>query len=233
MRRVKRRKTTRVGRPPRGLYPSTYNFSRSITEVVTLNTTVAPPTGWAVVDNAMTSNFVFALEQLTDNTDFSNLFRKYKIRGVKTQMYFTNTATQNDGFGATYPAATQRVPQLLMWTNINQTGRQNGTLTESYFLNTQTARKRTIIHDNRRPIQLYHKVKQLSRVFGSNEAAGDNDYALKRPSYVSTQDKTVEHYGFECRIQAVRGGPYPASSSETPVAVKLIHTFYISCQGVE
>ena len=226
-RSFKRRRVARVGRPPKGLYPSTYLFKRAITEVIPINTGAAPPTGWTVVDNAMTSTFVFALDQLTDSSDFSNLFRKYKIRGVKTEMYFTNTATFSD------TNANIRVPQLMMYTNVNQTGRVNGSLTEAYFLNTQTARKRTVVHDNRRPIKLYHRVKQLSRVYSSEQAAGNNDYALQFPRYVSTQDKTVEHYGFETRIQSVKGGPVPESANEVPVQIKLIHTFYISCQGVE
>ncbi|AXH77077.1 MAG: capsid protein [Cressdnaviricota sp.] len=232
-RKPRRRFKSRIGRVPRGIYPSTYKFKRAFTDVVTLSSVDTPPAGWSIVDNAMTTQMVFALEQLGDPADFSNLFRKYKIAGVKTQMYFTNTATKNDGFGSVYPAATQRVPQLMLYTNVNQTGRVNGTFTEQYFLNTQTARKRTIIHDNTRPITLYHRVKQLNRVYSSGQVAGDNDYALSDPKYVSTQDKTVEHYGYEMRIQHVSGDPWPAANSTTPVRMKLIHTFYFSCQGVE
>ena len=225
---IKRRRTsTRVGRVPRGLYPSVYQFKRSCTEVIPLNTGAVPPTGWSVVDNGMTSTFVFALDQLTDSSDFANLFRKYKIRSVKTQMYFTNTATFSD------TNANIRVPQIMMYYNVNQTGRINGTLDEAYFLNTQTARKRTVVHDNRKPITLYHRVKQLSRIYSSGQAGGDNDYVLQWPKYASTQDKTVEHYGFEIRLQSVKGGPVPESTTEVPVYIKLIHTFYVSCQGVE
>jgi len=223
---TRRRPASRMGRVPRSIYPSTYQFKRSITEVVQLNTNVAPPTGWTVVDNAMTSNFVFALDQLTDNSDFKNLFRKYKIRSVKTQMYFTNTQTFSDW------NANIRVPQIMMYTNVNQTGRVNGSLTEAYFLNTQTARKQTVIHDTRRPITLFHKVKQLGEVYGSGGTTA-NDYTLQVPKYVSTADPTVEHYGLECRLQNVIGGPFPSGATEVPVSIKLIHTFYLSCQGVE
>lgn len=227
-RRIRRRpRRSALGKPGRSIYPSTYKFKRSITEVVDLNTTTSPPTGWTVTDNAMCSQMVFALEQLADNSDFTNLFRKYKIAGVKTQFYFTNNNTFSDW------NSNIRVPQIMMYTNVNQTGRVNGTLTENYFLNSQTARKRTVIHNSSRPITLYHRVKQLNRVYSSGQAGGDNDYALAEPKYVSTQDKTVEHYGFEIRLQNVRGGPIPSGSTEVPIGIKMIHTFYFSCQGVE
>lgn len=227
-RRIFRRKRT-IGKPGRSIYPSTYKFKRAITEVVALNTTTAAPTGWTIVDNALTTNMVFALEQLTDSSDFKNLFRKYKITGVKTQMYFTNTNAQSDG----YTTGTQSTPQIMMYQNVNQTGRVNGTLSEQYFLNTQTARKQTVIHNSRYPITIFHKVKQLNRVFSSAQAAGNNDYVLAIPKYTSTQDDTVEHYGMELRLQSLIGGPIPSKSSEVPISIKLVHTFYISCQGVE
>jgi hypothetical protein len=221
------RKKTVLGRPGRSIYPSTYKFKRSITEVVPINTTTAAPTGWTIVDNAMTTNMVFALEQLNDSADFKNLFRKYKITSVKTQMYFTNNQTFSD------TNANIRVPQIMMYTNVNQTGKVNGTLTENYFLNTQTARKQTVIHNNRFPTTIWHKVKQLNRVYSSAQAAGNNDYVMNTPKYIATSDDTVEHYGMEMRLQSLIGGPVPSSTNEVPVSIKLVHTFYISCQGVE
>lgn len=226
-RRIFRRKRTAFGRPGRSIYPSTYRFKRAITEVIPINTTTAAPTGWTIVDNGMTSNFVFALDQLTDSSDFKNLFRKYKITSVKTQMYFTNNQTFSD------TNANIRVPQIMMYQNVNQTGKVNGTLTEAYFLNTQTARKQTVVHDHKYPITIWHKVKQLNRVYSSAQAAGNNDYVLSTPKYIATSDDTTEHYGMECRLQSLIGGPIPSSTNEVPVSIKLVHTFYISCQGVE
>ena len=226
------KKRTRLGRPPIGLYPSTYKFKRAITDVIAINTTTTAPDGWSIVDNGLCATFVFALDQLTDKADFTNLFRKYKIDGVKTQLYFTNNQTFSD------TNANIRVPQLMMYTNVNQTGRVNIPDTasghsEQYFLNTQTARKQTVVHDRSRPYTLYHKVKQLSKIYGSEDDSGNKDYSLKNPGYISTSDPTAEHYGFELRLQSVKGGPVPESTNEVPISMKMIHTFYFSCQGVE
>eukprot|EP00661_Eupelagonemidae_sp_cell13_P000188 gene187-574_t len=141
-------------------------------------------------------------------------------------MYFTNNQTFSD------TNANIRVPQIMMYQNVNQTGKVNGTLTEAYFLNTQTARKQTVVHDHKYPITVWHKVKQLNRVYSSAQAAGNNDYVLSTPKYIATSDDTTEHYGLEMRLQNLIGGPIPSSTNEVPVSIKLVHTFYISCQGI-
>ncbi len=220
-----RPRRTRIGRPSRGLRQSTYLFKRRITTVVELSN--ADSGGWiSSADNkSMYKQWNFKLSDLAgaDNTDFTNLFRRYKINGVKVEMAFSNTqsAPLGGGSGSNF--------QMQLYTRQNRSGRVEEAITEQDMLNTQASRKRLALNGGR-PIKYYMKVNQLAETFAS---AANTDYTIQRPRYVSTGETGCEHYGLDMFINRVDGEALGTNLSSSPQVMRCTLTYYMSFKGVE
>lgn len=215
-RRVRRKRRQVLGKPNRlSLKPSIYQFRRIVTETILLSN-AATPEGWTADANGYYKQFVYTLSQLGDNTDFTNLFAQYKICAIKQEfMLSNNNSTDNNA-------------QLLLYWDVNPQG-QTTSLTESYYLTSQTARKRVVQSTGPRPIRFYTKVKQLSKNWAG---ATNSDYAMINPRYIGTDEPTCPHYGINCRIQRVDGQGFGTSLNSFQY-LKINTTFYITMRKVQ
>lgn len=217
--RVSRRKGgARLGRPSRGLSTSVYLFKRSYVENIVLNSS-SPPGQWQKPDTgSLTQSTVFSLADLHENTDFTQLFGMYKICGVKMQMFSTSTnVNQASGAGSI-------ADQIIVYWAPNMTGRTGHTLDEQHFLDVQSAKRRCLVNGGARPINVYHKTKQLANTYSSSV---NTDYAMVRPRWVSTDETTTGHYGMDMRIQLINDAAFGAGG------LKIIYTYYIACKQVQ
>ena len=116
VRRRRRRTRSKVGKPSRGLRQSTYLFKRQTTEVIPLVATGSTEHGWLPAsgdgsDPGIFKQWQFSLSQLASastegSTDFTNLFKRYKIAAVKVELSFSNTGsavTSTSGAAAAVP----------------------------------------------------------------------------------------------------------------------------------
>lgn len=229
----RRRPRARVGRPSRGMRQSTYLFKRQVTEVVRLSTSTLGTTGWVDAgDGGVYKQWTFNLDQLaataTSKTDFTALFKRYKIAAVKLDMSFNNTASP------LVPAGQGNSPgaQLQVYTTPNRTGRARdpavNPLTEAELLNTQAKRKRLALNGGR-SLKTYMRTTQLNMVYVS---ATDTDYGVQRPQYLSTGETGAEHYGLEMYINRVDGQAL-SSNIANEQSVRITTTYYLAFKGVE
>lgn len=213
-RRNTRRPRTKLGRPSKGLTTSVYKFKRSIVESFNLT---SPPSPWDAPDtDAITLSAAFKLNDLNDNSDFTNLFAQYKITGVKMEMYFSSTSIAQ---------VSSSGDQMIIYWNKNSVGRGDQTLDEQHFLDSQAGRKRVAIVGSGRPISFYMPLKQLSERHGGS--LGATDYAAVRPKFISTGEPTCLHYGYNMRLQLINN----LAISRT--AVKCIYTYYVTCKQAQ
>lgn len=221
----KRQRPRRIAKIQRGLSPAIYPFKRSTSVVVGLNTS-APPEGWSTSGNNLYRNWGFSLAQLGDYTEFTDLFKYYKLKGVRIQMYFSNTnSTASQG-----PATASPNQQILMWMDTNRDGSDLATSgQESTYLTSQTAKKRLCLNTTGRPIDIYMSLRQQNMIYGG---AANTDYTTVRPKWVATTEPTTPHYGYKMMLQRVDGQAFTSGITNSQF-VKIIQTVYFQCKKVE
>lgn len=221
----KRTNKRKLYRPQRGLNPAIMSFKRSRTTVVELNNLAGA--GWVPsTGGGIARSWSFALSDLNDISDFTNLFRYYKIKAVRVQMYFSNNmAPSRDG-------STFANNQLLIYTDINQDGITTGVADELYYLDSQTAKKRIAIQNSRRPsLDMLMRMKQSNQIYAP-AASGGADYTLQSPKWISTTEVSTPHFGQNMLIERVDGHNLSTGSSNYQY-VKFIYTYYIQCKKVQ
>jgi hypothetical protein len=229
-RKVFKRRSRRIqiGKPSRGLRQSTYLFKRRITTVVNLSN--ADSGGWiSSPDNkAMYKQWNFKLQDLAgvDSTDFTNLFRRYRINAAKVEMAFSNTGSVPDAGGNAGNF------QLQLYTRANRSGRSEENITEQSMLNTQASKKRLCLN-NGRPIKYYMKLNQLAETFANTGGVPNSDYTVQRPRYVSTGEVGCEHYGLDMFINRVDGQALGTNLATDAQKMRCTITYYMSFKGVE
>lgn len=210
-------------RPQIGRQSAIMSFKRSRTEVVDL--TQLTGQGWSpTTGGGIARSWAFSLSELNDVTDFTNLFKYYKIKAVRVQAFFSNNITSQD--------EPNRFPnsQLLIYTDTNQNGVTTGITDELYYLDSQTAKKQIAITTQRGPaIDHLHRVKLANEVYRSST---NSDYTMMSPKWISTADTGTPHYGMNMLIERVDGQELTAGFSNTQY-VKFIYTYYIQCKKVQ
>lgn len=238
--RRRRRTRTKLGKPSRGLRQSTYLFKRQTTEVIPLIATGSTEHGWLPAsgdgsDPGIFKQWQFSLSQLanadtTGATDFTALFKRYKIAAVKVELSFSNTAST---VASVSGSGTMQTPncQLQVFTTPNRSGRArdaSNPLTEKELMHTQAKRKRLALNGGR-PLKFYMRVNQLGMVYVSTT---DTDYAVQRPQYISTGETGCVHYGLEMYINRVDGQAL-STNQTTNQFMRCTTTYYLAFKGVE
>lgn len=219
-----RRKAKFTGRKrivsmPRAMRPRSYFFNRSFVETVTLNSTT-PPTGWTAVDNGLVRSQPFMLSQLDNYTEFVNMFAQYRLLAVSQEYFFSNTNSDN--------LANQ---QLIMYTVPNAQGVANtANLDESFFMQSQCSKKRLCLTTTGRPVKVYTKMKQLSRIYSGE--LGNQDFIKVKPKFVSTTEPQAQHYGIDVRLQRIDGEEFSHGGTTYPV-VKIVSKVYLQTRQVK
>lgn len=229
----RRRRRTKVGKASKGMRQSTYLFKRSITTVVPL-AVGSLVDGWTDAgDNGIYKQFVFNLNQLTgaSQTDFTNLFKRYKIAGVKVELAFNSTGSVISSVpqlnSSTVPGG-----QLQVYTTPNRSGRARtilNPLTEGVLMNTQAKKKRMALNGGK-PLKYYMRPTQLNQIYAS---ATNTDYGVQRAQYISTGEPGAEHYGLEMYINRVDGEALSSGLEGTGQTMRQTTTFYLAFKGVE
>ena len=161
-------------------------FKRSVPSTLTLNNQ-SPPEDWTAIGTSalktagLVVNYSFALTELTDYTDFTNLFDSYRIKAIRMQGYFSNTQSSTDSNS-----------NLMLYYMQSDFGNQNvSSLTEQFFLNRPTAKKKILLNARGGKVfDIYQPVKQLSNLYASTT---NTDYALVQPKFISTPIVTGKH----------------------------------------
>lgn len=218
------KKTLRLNRPQRGLNPSMHSFKRSFVNTIGLNSG-APPADWYANGNNLYRNWAFSLGQLDDYEDFTSLFKFYRLKAVRVQIYFSNTSSTTRNAGST--ASNQ---QMLMWIDTNKDGSDLAAAGEDdTYLNSQTAKKKLCLTSTGEPLDIYMPLRQQTMVYGG---ATNTDYTTTTPKWIATTEFSTPHFGHKMMIQRVDGQPFTSGITNSQYA-KIIHTVYLECKKVE
>lgn len=221
----KNHKRSQFGRPPtRALAaPKPYLFKRTIAETLSLSNT-SPPDGWTSTVNNLGKAFGWTLSAVNDYTDFTQLFKYYRLKGARIRMYFSNTTSVVDD--------SSHVPnngQILMTIDRNMDGNASNVATESHYLDSQTAKRKLCLRNDGKPIDIYMPLKQLSEIVN---VSGTSTSAMVSPKWVDTGEYAVPHYGYNIMLQRVDGDAF-TSGLTTSQKVKMLTTLYFECKKVE
>ncbi len=219
-RRRLRRKTrgTRKLRIGKTMRPAIYRFKRSFQHTFALNTPV--PEGWTADGNGFYRQFIFYLSQVTDHTDFTNLFTEYKITGAAIKMYFSST---NSGVSGTVFDNTQILMRTIPWSS----GRTQ-VVTDDLLLSSQTTKRKLCLNTNGRPVNVFMRLNQLGEVYHS---VANSDYVMAKPRFISTDEVSTPHYGVNMRLDRVDGQAF-TSGLTSDQYVRLETILYIQCKQV-
>lgn len=199
-------------------------FKRSVPNTLTLDNS-NPPEDWTAIGSAATNsaalvvNYSFAINEIPDYTDFTNLFDSYRIKGVRMQGYFSNTQSSTDSNS-----------NLMLYYMQSDFGNQaTSNLTEQFFLDRPKHKKKILLNARGGKVfDIYQPLKQLNNVYASTT---NTDYALKSPSFISVGEVNTPHYGMYMRLQRVDGQVFSTSTTTYP-SLKIIYTYYLQMRGV-
>lgn len=211
-----------VPRKPR-MAPRVLQFKRKFVQDLVLNTT-APPTGWTSLastgDEALVLNYVISMAQLPNYTAFTNLFDSYRIKGVRIQGYYSFTTAQPENQA-----------QAMLYYCRDHLGQSTAAqLSEDWFLERPRSRKRLLVNSVGRPsFDMYMPLTQLANTY---QSVTNNDYTMKRPRFISTNEVNTPHYGCNLRIQRIDGNVFTSATSNQYPTLKLFTTVYFECRGI-
>ena len=89
-------KRRKLGSLAPSMRPMIFKFKRDLEETLVLSATAAPD-GWTLDGNSRVyKNVGWALNSIGDPTDFTNLFKQYKLCGARMKFFFSNTSSDQE-----------------------------------------------------------------------------------------------------------------------------------------
>lgn len=219
---------------------SIYQFKRKREVIWRLNTNSPPtdPIAFVAGTGSSAGNIgailKFSLSDLpgSSGTDLTNLFKWWRIKGVRVRLYFSNT---NSDASNRNTALINDNSQLLVRMDRNQTGEQaiTSAAQNETYLYSQTSKIRTCLNGGR-PLDFYIPVKQLGQTFGNTPTPGVTDEiaSMQSPRWIPSTEPDLKHFGVNICIQRVDGAPLTTGYT-TNQACRAIMTYYIQCKKVE
>lgn len=195
----KKKKTYKKRRPTRSS-PLMVNISRATNEVIELKDGNAGWTGYpALVPTMIGKSFQFTLNDVSDLSDFTNLFAFYRINSVNVKIYLSNT---NSTVG--------KNAQVLCRYDSNRLGVGDEAANEQIYLDSQTARTKLCLTTMGKPISFLMKLKIAAEVYAG---AVNTDYVIKNPTWISTTETSTPHFGLKLMFQRVDGLGFSSGST--------------------
>lgn len=212
---------------PRFSTPRVHKFSRSIVETIELVNAAGGtvPPNWSITaDGGLVRRFSWDLANLSDYTDFTNLFASYRLTHVEMTFFFANTGS--DAAGGDAEAMGNR--QILLYAAPNRTGRSDQVLTEQFMLDNQTTLKKLCYNDNAKPITISLPLNQL----GERYAGATSDYAIAQSAFISTGELGTTHHGVDIRLQRVDNKEFSNGGTVYP-SCKIVTKVHLECKQVQ
>ncbi len=220
-----KRKQLRKSSIPRALRPKVYKFKRDIEETLALSSSTAPE-GWTMDGNSrIYKNMGFALAQLGEVSDFTSLYRQYKINGARVRFYFSTTTSgmsQVTSSGSNFSNS-----QLMVRMAPNQKGEVEA-LDNAYWQSIQ-AKKYKLAINGGRPIDIYMPLRSRNIV----QTSSGTQSVMGRPQYAPTENLSVLYEGINIAIDRIDGQGFSTGSNSNYQYVKVITTLYFHMRGVE
>lgn len=200
-------------------------FKQSFEQIIGLNT-ANPPTNWNVSGNNLYRQMLFKFADLDQAQDLSDVFAMYKLKGVRMQMYFSNSVAEsmNESGGS----ASSPNQQIMCWMDRN-TSTTSFTGTTNEMLNSQTAVKKLCLRSDGKPLDIYMPVRALN-IIPQNALTNVRQPTFKS-QWISTDYPSVDHFGLNMMLQRIDGSQFTSGITNSQYA-KIIYTVYFQMKKV-
>ena len=162
-------------------------------------------------DGGVVGQISLALEDLPSHSDFTNLFRQYKLNYMKIIMIPAANTTlpgETRDEGGNYSNN-----QILIRTMFNRTGIAIGAgNTISEWSQVQAKKQWVLARD--KPTVITCKLSQLSNTVDATTSTEVS--SIVRPRYISTNNTGAKHYGLNIRFDSLNGNPLSQSDHIWP-----------------
>ncbi len=221
-----KKKKQSIGRPPRRALsaPRPYFFKRMLTHTATLT---ASDDFWVSQGANLGRAFAFSLSELQGDTDFSNLFKYYRLKGARVRIYFSNTGSMPVAL-STGVVSTPNT-QILVTIDRNMNGETSDVANEAHYLQSQTAKRIIALGGDRKPVDIYMPLKQGNLVYQTSSLTNNT---LQNPKWLSTSNPDTPHWGYNVMLQRIDGENFTAGINNEQ-SVKILTTLYFQCKKVE
>lgn len=178
-------------------------------------------------DGGIVGRIRIRLNNLVDSTDFTNLFKEYKLNYLKlTFIPAGNTVPTNTDLSD--PRVTNGNKQVMIRTCLNRTGDVPGVDDEiSHWSQLQAKKQWVLVQD--KPTTITCKLNQLIAV---QQGELLNGTQICKPKYISTEITGVNHYGLNLRFDSLDGTPINAANGDIWPKFRVISKVYFTCRGV-
>lgn len=221
-RRTAKRRAIAMRHVPRAMTPKVHFFKRDLEETLLLSSSAAPE-GWVLENNnRVYRNLAWSLGSVGNPTDFSNLFRQYKIKAARMRFYCSNTQASGQNAAGGFQNT-----QLLFRMAPNQRG-DIETLDNEYWQQIQAKKYQTGLNGGK-PLDVYMPLMLRNEV----QSSTGSSTCMIKPKFISTSASNVAHYGLNIAIERVDGQGFSAGSATNYQYVKVITTLYFEMRGVE
>jgi hypothetical protein len=175
-------------------------------------------------DGGVAGNLMIQLSDLPSHTEFTNLFRSYKLNYMKLTFYpSANTINAGDvrDAGGNYSNN-----QILIRTSLNRTGVAMGAgNTIAEWSQLQAKRQWMLAQD--KPTTITMKLSQLS----ARASDAGTAYAVVPPRYTSTNNPSLNHLGLNLRFDSLDGTEIENEDRIWP-EFRVVCKVYFTCKGV-
>jgi len=205
-----------------------FHFKRTRHEIVSVGTAGL---GWLLntPSTAMYKTFDFRLSELSDNTDFVNLFRYYKINAVRVRIWPCNNYTGENAYTGQFSNS-----QLMLRYDQNQDGVTTGNDYQAFYQTSQTARQQRLITASGKPVDILMRLKQSNMVYKqlTGVPPSNTGYTLMNPRWTTTDDPDVGHYGMNMLVHRMSDDAL-TTGFVNQQKLRVEYTYYISCKKVQ
>jgi hypothetical protein len=179
-------------------------------------------------DGGVVGQIKVQLDDFTAREDFTNLFRQYKLNYLKVTFYpaancIPAGAVRDEG-------GNYSNNQILIRTMLNRTGIAIGAGNTISEWSQVMAKKQWMLATDK-PTTITCKLSQLMSIRAGTGSQADEEYAVVKPKYVSTNHPDVDHLGLNIRFDSLSGTALSQSDQVWP-QFRIVAKVYLTCKGV-
>lgn len=182
-------------------------------------------------DGGVVGQIRIRLNDLPGVSDFTNLFRQYKLNYMKIIFYpAANTATAG---AVRTEGGNYGNNNILIRTMLNRTGiaMQAGNTVSDW---SQVMAKKQWMLAQDKPTTITCKLSQLAPAAGGSSyppQAGNEVYTVVKPKYISTNNPSCLHYGLNIRFDSCDGSALDSDEQRFP-QFRIVCKVYMTAKGV-
>lgn len=215
---------------PRKMKEQIYNVTRDVESDLDFSRLDASGLGplnlFYTNDGGVAGSYAFKLRMLPNYTEFSPLFKEYRILAVQTYLYpSSNCYTSGTGTN------TQDNNLLIrLAPNHSGTAIAAGNTVEDW--NQLQAKKRWIVRPDKQ-IKLYTKLNQRVEAFAETGGIVSTNYTTQKPKWVSTQSPNAIHFGHDIRFDSIDPALAMGIGNDFFPKFKVIQKVYLQLRGIK